>query len=632
MLEVINNMRKALKIALGGFVVLTSMLFLGGCGKGKDVPANPIEKEGYKLIFSDEFDEEKIDTKKWMPQYFPHATTLADGCQATYKMEDGSLCLYLDEDSPKYMEGSEMKASSIQTIEKNLLHEGATSKNKTNVVPYESFACQYGYFEMRAKLPNAGANGYAAWWLIGAQDDARADGSMSKQDGEIDIIETPLEYTNVFSPKVHAWNDPDLSEYKEELKLEGDYDDYYHIYAIDWTPSGIKFYVDGKEICSTKNSPQYRMGILISLYSNLDNCGPDNGVWPKAFYIDYIRVYQDEKGYPDGVTKDTTPVVLPEDLATQYKGAVAPEEIMKDEKTNLFKSCVSATLNGDKAELANLYDDDFTNGIQSPDLLFLPDEYEFTWDQPITADTLRIATWFAGGQAPTFVDVQVKKKGGEYKTVSSANIKWKGSTDLNEYVDIAVDAKQIVGLKFIINKANLDWSHYAINELKLFNSKERDLEKENATKVKGVKSNKQIMEENLTYIADALTSTGKGKGLANIVDEDLVDGYVSEDNPKLPQEFEFSFKEEPQAVQGVRISSNFSKEQAPSLVEVYVKTTEESYKKVGSYFLEWQHAGNVNEYCDLKFEALSNVELVKIVVKRANLTWKHYVISELQIF
>ena len=625
-------MRRKSLVTLCSLFVFSFVLSLTGCKKDKDVPANPVEKEGYNLIFSDEFNEEEIDTKKWLPQYFPHATTLADGCQATYEMEDGSLCLYLDEDSPKYMVGSEMKASSIQTIEKNLLHEGACTTNQTNVVPYESFACQYGYFEMRAKLPNAGANGYAAWWLIGAQDDARADGSMSKQDGEIDIIETPLEYTNVFSPKVHAWNDPDLSEYIDEIKLEGDYDDYYHIYAIDWTPSGITFYVDGQEICSTTNSPQYRMGMIISLYADLDNCGPDNGVWPKAFYIDYIRVYQDKNGYPDGVTKDATPVVLPEDSAIQYKGAVATDEIMAQEQTNFLKSCSSATLNGEEAELGKLYDDDYTNGLQSPDMLFLPDEYEFIWEKPITADTLRVATWFAAGQGPTFVDVQVKKAGGEYDSVALSNIEWKTSTEANEYVDIAVKAEQITGLKFIINKANLEWGHYVINELKLFSANEKDVEKDNATKVQAKQLENATVAENLTYIADGLKSTGKGMGLTSMVDEDFAAGYVSEDNPVLPQELEVSFKEEPQTVQGIRLSSNFSKEQAPTLVDVYVKKAGGTYKKVGSYYMEWQSKDNVNEHCDLKFAAQSNAEAVKIVIKRANLTWKHYVISELQIF
>ena len=83
-----------------------SLLLLAGCGivkggkaNGKDVPANPIEKEGYKLIYSDEFDGDDLDTKKWLPQYFPHATSVAAGCSAKYRFEDGSICLYKAERS-----------------------------------------------------------------------------------------------------------------------------------------------------------------------------------------------------------------------------------------------------------------------------------------------------------------------------------------------------------------------------------------------------------------------------------------------------------------------------------------------------------------------------------------------------
>lgn len=77
---------------------------LAGCHKSntKDVPPNPLEKEGYKLIFHDEFDGTELDTTKWLPQYFPHATDSAKGCATTYKMEDGILYLMIDESTPPY--------------------------------------------------------------------------------------------------------------------------------------------------------------------------------------------------------------------------------------------------------------------------------------------------------------------------------------------------------------------------------------------------------------------------------------------------------------------------------------------------------------------------------------------------
>lgn len=221
----------------------------------------------------------------------------------------------------------------------------------------------------------------------------------------------------------------------------------------------------------------------------------------------------------------------------------------------------------------------------------------------------------------------------ENESVALSNITWLTSTESIEYVDIPIKADQIVGLKLIVNKANIEWGHYVINELKLFSTNERDVEKDNATTVKAMQlGNDAVLGTNLTYLADEIISTGKGTGLNDLANEDFSSGYASEDDPTLPQEIEIKFQEEPQVVQGVRLSSHFSKDQAPTLIEVSVKTVGGAYKKMGSYFLEWQSKENIYEHCDIKFSAQSNVEAIKITVKRANLTWKHYVISELQVF
>ena len=256
----------------------------------------PSDKEGYRLVFEDEFDGESINESRWLSRYFPHATTR--NCDTTYRMKDGKLCLYIDQNTENYADYTSMKVSSVQTYEKNLLHPGAVTTNVTDVQPYESFTCKYGYFEMRAKLPACGGGGHVAWWLIGTQDDAKSDGTSSVQNGEIDILETTLLRTNTFSPKVHKWDDESLSEYENEVTLPGDYADEYHIYAMDWTPSGITFYVDGEVIGRTDRAPQYRMAMLLGIYTDgAAWSGAANQVYPKEFSIDYVRVYQKAEGY-----------------------------------------------------------------------------------------------------------------------------------------------------------------------------------------------------------------------------------------------------------------------------------------------------------------------------------------------
>ena len=39
--------------------------------QAQDYPASPLEKEGYRLIFHDEFEGKEIDRTKWIPEYLP---------------------------------------------------------------------------------------------------------------------------------------------------------------------------------------------------------------------------------------------------------------------------------------------------------------------------------------------------------------------------------------------------------------------------------------------------------------------------------------------------------------------------------------------------------------------------------
>jgi len=268
------------------------------------------EKEGYVLDFSTEFNDGKLNTDYWLPQYLPHCTGSTDGASARYKVEDGCLNLYILKDSPDYFGGQpgssdpdnlKWIANGIQTWEKNNLHPGG--EQKTDVEPFEGYATQYGYFEIRMKMPEIGGGGYAAWWLIGAEEDVGIDGT-SEQNGEIDIFETFFRNPGVIEPKVHAWNDPDLCEWSDMVELRGeaaDYSNEFHTYAMDWRPEGITFYVDGKEISKTEESPQYRMCMILSMYINSDFSGWDepSNVYPIEWLIDYIRVYKDVNGYDE---------------------------------------------------------------------------------------------------------------------------------------------------------------------------------------------------------------------------------------------------------------------------------------------------------------------------------------------
>ncbi len=291
----------ALLLALTIFIALPL-----GTSAEESVP----EKEGYVLDFSTEFNDE-LNTEYWLPQYLPHCTTNTEGSSARYRIENGCLNLFLTKDSPDYFGGQPGStdpdnllwiANGIQTWEKNYLHPGGN--HQIDVEPFEGYATQYGYFEIRMKMPDTKGGGYASWWLIGTQDDMSPDGTTSEQNGEIDVLETFFESPGVFEPKVHPWNDGNLNEWSDKVTLEGEPTDYineFHTYAMDWRPEGITFYVDEKEVAETYESPQYRMCMILSIYINSDFSGwdePENN-YPIEWLIDYVRVYKDKNGYDE---------------------------------------------------------------------------------------------------------------------------------------------------------------------------------------------------------------------------------------------------------------------------------------------------------------------------------------------
>ena len=218
--------RKKISLLLALTMLVVSLL--GGCGANPAEDSNlengVPEKEGYVLDFSTEFNDGKLDEEYWLAQYLPHCTTNTAGSSARYKVEDGCLNLYITKDSPDYFGGQPGSvdpdnllwiANGIQTWEKNNLHPGGAQQME--VEPFEGYATQYGYFEIRMKMPDTKGGGYAAWWLIGTEDD----NTKTKQNGEIDVLETFFDNPGVFHPKVHAWDDPNLNEWSSEVNLKG---------------------------------------------------------------------------------------------------------------------------------------------------------------------------------------------------------------------------------------------------------------------------------------------------------------------------------------------------------------------------------------------------------------------------
>lgn len=141
---------------------------------------------------------------------------------------------------------------------------------------------QYGYFEIRCKLPT-GKGFWPAFWLH--------DGSCSGGNyNEIDIFEMDGSYPTLTTNNLHNCIDP--SPYAEQPCPN--YSTAYHNYSVEWTPTRIVWYLDDNIIRSEENiygiiHPQTLIVNLAIFPWDLPN---NSTPFPSYMYVDHIKIYQ----------------------------------------------------------------------------------------------------------------------------------------------------------------------------------------------------------------------------------------------------------------------------------------------------------------------------------------------------
>lgn len=266
-----------------------------------DMPRNPLEKRGYRLAFSDDFDGQALDESLWLPYYLPHWSS-RERSSPRYTFADSALVLQITADQQPWCPefDGEVKCSSIQTghfagpvgsaIGQHRFNKSSVVREATDNA--RTYTPQYGYFEIRAKAVAARAN-HVAFWLIGYED-------APERSAEIAVMEIMGATVTPESARagygLHPWGDPSIQDafYEDEIAIDATC---FHIYAAEWTPTHVDFYVDNVKTRTIPQSPSYPMQMMLSIYERPLQPAPDDP-YPKSFVVDYVRVYQPEAGYP----------------------------------------------------------------------------------------------------------------------------------------------------------------------------------------------------------------------------------------------------------------------------------------------------------------------------------------------
>ena len=269
-------------------ILLAVVLFTLSCGGGATLQPPP--PASYKLSWSDEFngaDGSSPDSAKWTYdtggngwgnnelEYYTNRTQNA-------QIKGGNLVITAQKETYTGSDGVTRNYTSARLKTQSL------------------FSQAYGRFEARIKIP-AGQGMWPAFWMLGLDI-----GTVGwPKCGEIDIMENigkepGIVHGSLHGPSTAARTSDATAPFS--LPANQKFADDFHLYAVEWEPGTIRFYVDSN-LYATFTQSQWPAGgtwafdhpffIILNVAVGGDWPGPpDNStIFPQQMLVDYVRVY-----------------------------------------------------------------------------------------------------------------------------------------------------------------------------------------------------------------------------------------------------------------------------------------------------------------------------------------------------
>jgi beta-glucanase (GH16 family) len=278
--------------------------------------------QGWTLVWCDEFEGQALDPTKWD---FDLGNGFVDERTQAWVPGWGNAELQTYTNAPQNLSVANSQLT-IRALPDTQQPGGYTSARiKTRRRDGSSLFCQcYGRFEFRAKVP-WGKGLWPALWLL-PQDDRYGGWAAS---GEIDVMEIVGEKPHQVLGSLHfgsAYPARSLITHVHDLPGGSTVADW-HVYAVEWTPGQIRFYVDDVLACTqsfwwSSSRTQEGQGIEaagpqdlnpwpapfdqpfyivmnLAVGGNFPGAPNEATRFPAELVVDYVRVYDKPGGYGD---------------------------------------------------------------------------------------------------------------------------------------------------------------------------------------------------------------------------------------------------------------------------------------------------------------------------------------------
>ncbi|MFN3805950.1 glycoside hydrolase family 16 protein [Asticcacaulis sp.] len=238
-----------------------------------------VEKPGYTLTFNDEFDALDVSANGPGTKWTAHTPWHGDFGDALFADPVAGFPFTVE--------------NGILRIEARKRPDGKWESGLLASVDAKNvgFKQQYGYFEMRAKLPS-GEGVWPAFWL-----DSMIPPQFDDPSLEIDVMEYYGQFNDVYHSTVKLWpkDRTQISPFwntRVPVRANSLTTDF-HIWGVSVEPDWIIFYLDGVETWRTKTPDTHKHEMMILVNLALGGGWPiTNTPNPSYMYLDYIRAYK----------------------------------------------------------------------------------------------------------------------------------------------------------------------------------------------------------------------------------------------------------------------------------------------------------------------------------------------------
>lgn len=250
-------------------------------------PARALSGDGsarWKLVWQDEFNGAAgtpPDSSKW---------GYDSGCSGEGNNE---LECYTRRPQNVSLDG----AGDLQIVARHESYRGH-SYTSGRILTKGLFSRRYGRFEARMKIPS-GQGTWPAFWMLGANYDR----VVWPRSGEIDVMEAIGRQPATVYGSIHGVGYDDSAISTPYRLARGTLADRFHVYAVEWSPKGIAWYIDNVRYAwkTPRSLPagalwafDHPFFLILNLAIGGDWPGPpsSSSVFPSSLLVDYVRVYK----------------------------------------------------------------------------------------------------------------------------------------------------------------------------------------------------------------------------------------------------------------------------------------------------------------------------------------------------